>query len=211
MRRNPTKIQAVFMCVALTSSLFGCSGGDKPVASPASSSPLPETNIKPVTAPVAASTAPLKDTLPSGIDFKNPNKRDVLSIVVNGKTTVLNTNKLLKLKQQTYNTSTNWTPKSSFVGVKLSDLVAFVHLDLGGVKSLDLVAWDNYRVTIPVADLNAFEPILAYQKNNQYLDLQGLGPYWVIYNRDANPDEINKSTYVSRFIWQVRQIQINTN
>lgn len=50
--------------------------------------------------------------------------------------------------------------------------------------------------------------ILAATQDGKRLEVRNFGPLWVMYPRDAYPQELNSATYESRFIWQVNKITV---
>jgi hypothetical protein len=112
---------------------------------------------------------------------------------------------LLALPAATITTTTNWTPKQSFSGPKLSAVLARV-----GAKGMQLsvCAIDDYCQDIPVSDIDKYGVILAATQDGKRLEVRNFGPLWVMYPRDGYPQELNTATYVSRFIWQVNKITV---
>lgn len=110
-----------------------------------------------------------------------------------------------KLKHSTITTSTSWTPKSDFEGVKIQDI-----LNTTGFKGkiLRLYALNDYWVDIPIEDVIKYDIILADKMNGTKLKIRNFGPYFVIYPLDDNAEELNKPIYLARFIWQVYRMEV---
>lgn len=112
---------------------------------------------------------------------------------------------LLALPVATITTATNWTPRETFAGPKLSAVLAKV-----GAKGtqLSICAIDDYCQDVPVSDVDKYGVILAATQDGKRLKVSDFGPLWVMYPRDAYPQELNTATYESRFIWQVDKITV---
>jgi hypothetical protein len=112
---------------------------------------------------------------------------------------------LLSLPAATITTATNWTPKQTFAGPRLSAVLARV-----GAKGtqLSICAIDDYCQNVPVSDVDKYGVILAATQNGQRLARRDFGPLWVMYPRDSYPQELNTATYEARFIWQVTKITV---
>lgn len=115
------------------------------------------------------------------------------------------TQELETLPLQTISTSTNFTNKCNFSGVKFSDLFAKYHISGAGVR---VFAWDDYSYSIPVNELLKYNVILAYKKNGKYIAMSDLGPYAIIYPRDDNP-ELKSLDVNARTVWQIKEIKVN--
>ena len=102
-------------------------------------------------------------------------------------------------------TSTPWTESvSTFDGVLVRDLLRQLGITGSSVK---LVALNDYSVTIPIADLDSYDVILAYGRNGEPMPVRDKGPLWVIYPLDAHP-ELNAQETHAKMIWQVRRMEV---
>lgn len=102
-------------------------------------------------------------------------------------------------------TSTVWTEgTSTYSGVLLQTL-----LDIVGAEGSRLVASaiDGYEVVIPVAEIHADGPIIAFLRDGAPMPVRARGPLWIIYPFDDNPAFRNDTTY-ARSIWQLTRIVI---
>jgi hypothetical protein len=105
----------------------------------------------------------------------------------------------------TITTSTPWhdgTP--SFEGVPMSALLA--HVGATGDEA-EVLALNNYRTTIPLADFSEYPVILALQQDGEYMTVRNKGPLFIIYPFD-DFEELRADLYYSRSAWQVRSITI---
>lgn len=130
-------------------------------------------------------------------------EEDTLVLINQGTKINITTADLEKLPSLKIKTSTNFTPQSIFTGVKLSDLLKNYHVSSDVIR---VFAWDDYSYTLPVAELLKYQVILAYKKNNEYMDMSEMGPYAIIYPRDIYHElktlEVNAKT-----VWQVKTIE----
>ncbi|KXU88746.1 oxidoreductase [Paraburkholderia monticola] len=137
----------------------------------------------------------------------------VLSLDVQGK--IANTNdaahhvyhfseaQLLALPVHPITTSTTWTPRSTFSGPRLADILKVVGAH--GTE-VEFHTFDDYVYTVPVSDCDRYGVIVAYSMNGQRLKLSDFGPLFLIYPRDAYPDELKGALGDSKFIWQIKAL-----
>lgn len=104
-----------------------------------------------------------------------------------------------------FETTTPFTDgRQGFAGVPLRTV-------LGQVKAgeiLTLRALNDYAVTIPVDEVDAQVPIIAYERNGRIMSVRDKGPLWVVYPFDDSPDYQNELIY-SRSVWQLVEISVN--
>lgn len=102
-------------------------------------------------------------------------------------------------------TTTPWHDgEVTFEGVRMSQLMEAVGAH--GTTAF-VVALNDYSTEIPLSDFTRFEPILAYYKDGQHMEVVDKGPLFVIYPFDDEP-QLNSQLYHSRSAWQVRSIEI---
>ncbi len=104
-------------------------------------------------------------------------------------------------------TETDWTQGlQRFEGPLLRHVLARV----GAVdaKRLEAKAVNNYRVTLPANDAQAFDVILALKQNGDHIPRRGKGPIWVVYPETAHPKELNRPAVKIRWIWQLRELAV---
>ena len=89
-----------------------------------------------------------------------------------------------------------------FEGVPMSSLLA--HVGATGDMA-EVLALNNYRTTIPIADFSAYPVLLALKQDGQYMTVRNKGPLFIIYPFDEFP-ELRADLYYSRSAWQVRSI-----
>ena len=111
----------------------------------------------------------------------------------------------MSLPKTSVTTSTTWTARSKFDGPLLFDVLK--HVGAAG-SYLEMLALDDYSVSIPMSELTAFNPILAHSMNGKRMTARDFGPLFLMYPRDKYPNELNKLQAQSKFIWQVRRITV---
>lgn len=110
---------------------------------------------------------------------------------------------MAELPQTEIVTTTIWTEgPQHFRGVALSTLL--VHLGIEA-QELDLIAVNDYMVTLPTEEIGPDYPVIAYLRNGAPMGLREKGPFWLVYDYDADPAFRTEITYV-RSIWQLIRI-----
>lgn len=133
------------------------------------------------------------------------NATDNLSLIKGSVEINFSFKEVMERKSKKIYTSTPWTKKTIFEGVKLSDLIGFKGDNKGKIR---LYALDGYWVEIPISDINNYEPILAYKANGKLLHRRDFGPFFLVYPYDEMENELNTPVYHSRSIWQVNRIEV---
>jgi len=112
---------------------------------------------------------------------------------------------LLKLPVHTITTSTTWTPKSTFAGPLLEDVLKLVDAHADGVE---LRTIDDYSYTVSASEAERYGAILAYSMNGARLKVSNFGPLFLIYPRDAYPSELSGSVADAKFVWQIKALVV---
>jgi hypothetical protein len=110
---------------------------------------------------------------------------------------------LLALPVHSITTATTWTPRSTFTGPLLADILKTVGASGSAVEIHTL---DDYTYTIPVSDCDRYGVVVAYSMNGQRLKISDFGPLFLIYPRDAFPDELMGASGDSKFVWQIKAL-----
>ncbi|WP_074771078.1 molybdopterin-dependent oxidoreductase [Paraburkholderia sp. GAS333] len=110
---------------------------------------------------------------------------------------------LLALPPHSITTSTTWTPRSTFTGPLLADILKAV--GAYGTQ-IEFRTLDDYTYTVPVSDSDRYGVVVAYSMNGQRLKVSDFGPLFLIYPRDAFPDEITGASGDSKFVWQIKAL-----
>ncbi|CAE6786782.1 hypothetical protein R69888_04568 [Paraburkholderia haematera] len=108
---------------------------------------------------------------------------------------------LLALPVHSITTATTWTPRSTFTGPLLADILKAVGASGSAVEIHTL---DDYTYTIPVSDCDRYGVIVAYSMNGRRLKISDFGPLFLMYPRDAFPDELMGAVGDSKFVWQIK-------
>lgn len=134
-------------------------------------------------------------------------------LLVSGKVSVKNSPEgaafdlaqLEALPQRTFATKTPWYSKPrKFTGVLLRDVLAAVGSAPARVKA---AALNDYRVEIPLEDIERGDAMLAYRLDDQPMTVREKGPLVVIYPFDDRPD-LRSAVHYGRAIWQLRSLEV---
>lgn len=107
---------------------------------------------------------------------------------------------LLALPVHAISTSTTWTPRSTFTGPLLSDVLKTV----GAYgKAIEIHTLDDYTCVVPASDAGRYGIVLAYSMNGRRLEVSDFGPLFLIYPRDAYPLELTGAAGDAKFAWQI--------
>ena len=109
------------------------------------------------------------------------------------------------IQQQTLFTRTPWFAQARrFTGPLLRDVLA-----LAGAhgSTLRLIALNDYRVDMPMDDVQRHDVLLARLIDDKPLTVRDKGPLFVIYPFDTKP-ELRSAVYYSRSAWQLRTIEV---
>ena len=71
----------------------------------------------------------------------------------------------------------------------------------------DLVALNDYVVTVPVAELEEDYPIVATRMDGKTMSVRDKGPYWVVFPYDLD-SKYRTETVFSRSIWQLNRLRV---
>lgn len=109
------------------------------------------------------------------------------------------------LPQHSIETATNFTDgRPTFRGPRLSDALAAA--GQAPAERLVLIAENDYKVEIPVADLDRYGPILAMEMNGVALTRRSRGPIWVMYPVDTLAKEDREIN--DKLIWQLVRVEV---
>ena len=109
------------------------------------------------------------------------------------------------LGQVEFTTTTIWTDgQTRFSGVPLKALLT--QLNVNG-SSVEMVALNDYAVTMPLDELEDGVPIVATRMNGETMSVRDKGPYWVVFPYDSDPKYSTETNY-SRSIWQLNRLKV---
>jgi hypothetical protein len=112
---------------------------------------------------------------------------------------------LMKLPVHTITTSTTWTPKSTFAGPLLKDVLKLVD---ARADEVELRTIDDYSYTVSASEAERYGAILAFSMNGVRLKVSNFGPLFLIYPRDAYPSELSGSVAEAKFVWQIKALVV---
>ena len=122
-----------------------------------------------------------------------------------GATAQLDMAMLEAIQQQTVLIHTPWFVQARrFTGPLLRDVLA-----LAGANGsmLRLVALNDYRVDMPMDDVQRHDVLLARLIDDKPMTVRDKGPLFAIYPFDAKP-ELRSAVHYSRAVWQLRTLEL---
>lgn len=90
-----------------------------------------------------------------------------------------------------------------WTGVPLAAL--FEALDEPLPERITASALNDYQESIPRQDIVQHAPIIAYQRNGEYLSIRKWGPLVIMYPYQAHPQLLQRR-YFSRTVWQLDEL-----
>jgi len=91
-----------------------------------------------------------------------------------------------------------------FKGPALADVLAQAGATGG---DLTLLASDDYKSEITSDEIEAFNPILAIEKDGVRMAPDDFGPFYVMWPFKENP-EIDNEKFQSKAIWQLIKVEV---
>ena len=112
---------------------------------------------------------------------------------------------LERLPQHSLTERTPWyTQPRKFTGPLLRDVLAAVG---GQGKQIRAVALNDYRVDIPIDDVQRHDVVLARLLDDKPMPVRDKGPLFIMYPFEMKP-ELRNALYFSRCVWQVKAIEL---
>jgi len=112
---------------------------------------------------------------------------------------------LERLPQKSFQTLTPWYPRPrKFTGPLLRDVLAAVGAN---GQTIEARALNDYRVTIPVGDVQRFDVIVARLMDDKPMALRDKGPLFIVYPFDDH-SELRNSVYYGRSAWQLKSLEL---
>lgn len=117
----------------------------------------------------------------------------------------LDREQLMAIDPQTVETSTPWTDGTHYFEGPLFRSV----LEMAGAHGdrIRVRALNGYTVEIPLSELQQYDVILALQQDGVPLEVRELGPVFVLYPFDQNPELFNQSVR-HRSAWHVISVEV---
>lgn len=126
---------------------------------------------------------------------------------ISGEKIKVSTSDLESLNPSLVKTETIYTGDEEFTGVLFSDL--FKKYNITG-KYVRAFAWDDYSYSMSLGELENCRVIIAYKQNGEYLTIENLGPFAIIYPKDACHD-LNKLDVNAKTVMQVKSLVVRNN
>ncbi|WAC75841.1 molybdopterin-dependent oxidoreductase [Roseateles sp. SL47] len=155
--------------------------------------------------------APATWALPADTALENPTGPVVLSI--GGALRQTNRDGLAqfdmamleRLPQKSFQTLTPWYGKPrKFTGPLLRDVLTAVGAN---GQTIEARALNDYRVTIPVADVRRYDVIVARLMDDKPMPLRDKGPLFIVYPFDDHA-ELRNGVYYGRSAWQLKSLEL---
>jgi hypothetical protein len=112
---------------------------------------------------------------------------------------------LEKLPQRSFTTLTPWDKQPiKFTGPLLRDVLAAAKATGSTIKAYAL---NDYQSSIPLADAQKFDVILAHKMNDHDIPVKTKGPLFIVYPYDSKA-ELRSTVYYERSAWQLKSLAI---
>ncbi|MEY4755090.1 MAG: hypothetical protein RJA44_2765 [Pseudomonadota bacterium] len=112
---------------------------------------------------------------------------------------------LAALPQHSYTTPTPWYPQErKFTGPLLRDVLAAAGAK---GKTLSAVALNDYKVELPVEDVQRFEVVLARLLDDKPMPVREKGPLFIIYPFHTD-SSLRSERYYGRCAWQLKTLDV---
>ena len=135
-----------------------------------------------------------------------PALAELLTLVHNDKTIVLDEEDFAKLPQTTIETENEYIiGRATFTGVLLRDLLQMI--DAQPSDMIIATALNDYVIRIPVEDSTKYDVVVAREMNGTKMRVRDYGPLWVMYPHDDLAAE-DRNNVNSRLIWQLARLEI---
>lgn len=107
-----------------------------------------------------------------------------------------------------FTTKTPWFDNPvKFSGVRLRDVLAMV--EANGTK-IEAVALGDYKSIIPIEDINNYDVIMAFKRDDKYMSVRDKGPLFIVYPFDST-QELHHQQFYSRSVWQLEKLVVLEN
>jgi hypothetical protein len=112
---------------------------------------------------------------------------------------------LEQMPQSSFTTKTPWYAQPrKFTGPLLRDVLAAAGAQ---GQTLRAVALNDYRVDIPIGDVQRYDVVLARLLDGQPMSVREKGPLFIMYPFDRQP-ELRNAVYFSRCVWQLKSLDV---
>lgn len=114
---------------------------------------------------------------------------------------------LQKVGDVTITSTTRYVGAATFTGPRIRDILKAVQAP-ADAKAVSVVALDGYQQTIPIADIDKWEVIVAHTQNGKRLTVETKGPLWIMYPTDKYPRELLNDATTSKMVWALTGLQV---
>jgi hypothetical protein len=159
---------------------------------------------------VALLTALVLQPVPPAHAVEAPAPKPALTISGSVKTPVaFDMARLAALPQHSFTTRTPWhAGPRKFTGPLLRDVLALAGIQgQTAGQTIEAMALNDYKVTIPVEDAMRFDVVVARLIDDRPMAVRDKGPLFIIYPFDSN-EALRNSIYYSRSAWQLKGLVI---
>lgn len=129
-----------------------------------------------------------------------------LTLKAGQKTWKISEEKINLLAKNKIITSTHWSKSGTYSGPLLSDVIHLAGL-FENPKKLTIYTWDNFKSSLPYADMKRYGVILATSFEGKKLKLSDWGPLYIVYPYDEYM-ELQTPAGLMKIVWQVCRIDI---
>ena len=144
--------------------------------------------------PLAAPSGPVVLTVGGALRHANRDGRAAFDMAM-----------LEKLPQVSFSTQTPWYPQArKFTGPLLRDVLAAAGAQ---GRVIEARALNDYRVTLPAADIERYDVIVARLLDDKPMAVRDKGPLFLIYPFDRAP-ELRNSVFYGRSAWQLTHLEL---
>lgn len=179
-----TALRGLLTCALTTTGLTSLTGA---LAAPAEAALAPPS-------PLATPEGPVVLTVGGAMRNANRDGRAAFDMAM-----------LEKLPQVSFSTQTPWYPQArKFTGPLLRDVLAAAGAQ---GRTIEARALNAYRVTLPVADVERYDVIVARLLDDKPMAVRDKGPLFLIYPFDRAP-ELRNSVFYGRSAWQLTHLEL---
>lgn len=167
---------------------------ETPTSTASSDRPGAAPSLNATTVPLASPTGPVVLSIGGALRLTNKDGQAAFDMAM-----------LERFPQISFRTQTPWYGQPrKFTGPLLRDVLNAVGAN-GTV--IEARALNDYRVTIPVADTQRYDVIVARLMDDQPMSLRDKGPLFIIYPFDRHA-ELRSSLYYGRSAWQLKRLDL---
>ncbi len=111
-----------------------------------------------------------------------------------------------RLPTSTLRTGTLWTSASDWTGPTLQSVLQATGVDASATV-VRPHALNDYFLTIPLADLAEYGPVVAHTRDGKRLKPEKFGPLFLMFPRDQH-DDLRSPAGTSKFVWGLCRLEV---